>query len=96
MLNILKSEILKLKKDAMFYTGTIISILMPILVIQKDKFLSSPPDNLMDWVMTCCLVDFLILSMLSGFCACLVRIGRLSRKGMPTSYWADSGRKESR
>lgn len=67
MLNILKSEILKLKKDAMFYTGTIISILMPILVILKDEFLSSPPDNLMDWVMTCCLVDFMVLSILSGF-----------------------------
>lgn len=63
----LKSEILKLKKDTMFYTGTIISVLMPILVILKDKFLSSPPDNLMDWVITCCLVDFLVLSMLSGF-----------------------------
>lgn len=67
LLNILKSEFLKLKKDTMFYTGTIISILMPILVILKDEFLSSPPDNLMDWVMTCCLVDFLILSVLSGF-----------------------------
>lgn len=67
MLNILKSEFLKLKKDAMFYTGTVISALVPILVIVKDRFLSSPPGAVMDWVMNCCLVDFLILSALSGF-----------------------------
>lgn len=67
MLNILKSEFLKLKKDTMFYTGTIISVLVPVLVIIKDKFLSTPPEKIMDWVMNCCLVDFLILSTLSGF-----------------------------
>lgn len=66
MLNILKSEILKLKKDAMFYTGTIISILIPVLIIIKDKFLSTPPSEIMDWVMSCCLINFLILSLLSG------------------------------
>lgn len=67
MLNILKSEFLKLKKDTMFLTGTIISILVPVFIIIKDKFLSTPPDEMMDWVMTCCLLDFLILSALSGF-----------------------------
>lgn len=67
MLNILKSELLKLKKDTMFYTGTVISVLVPILIILKDKFLSAPPDKIADWVMTCCLIDFLILSALSGF-----------------------------
>ena len=56
MLNILKSEILKLKKDAMFYTGTIISILIPVLIIIKDKFLSTTPSEIMDWVMSCCLI----------------------------------------
>lgn len=51
----------------MFLTGTIISILVPVFIIIKDKFLSTPPDEMMDWVMTCCLLDFLILSALSGF-----------------------------
>lgn len=67
MLNILKSELLKLKKDTMFFTGTIISILIPIFVIIKDKFLSVPPTEIMEWAMTCHLIDFLILSALSGF-----------------------------
>lgn len=67
MLNILKSEFLKLKKDTMFYTGTIISALVPILAIIKDKFLSTPPDEITEWVMNCCLIDFLVLSALSGF-----------------------------
>lgn len=51
----------------MFLTGTIISILVPVFIIIKDKFMSTPPDEMMDWVMTCCLLDFLILSALSGF-----------------------------
>lgn len=67
MLNILKSEFLKLKKDAMFFTGTIICMAVPVLLIIKDKFLSAAPSEIMDWVMTCCLIDFLILSALSGF-----------------------------
>lgn len=67
MLNILKAEFLKLKKDTMFFTGTIITILVPVFMIFKDKFLSAPPDQIMDWIMTCCLIDFLILSVLSGF-----------------------------
>ena len=67
MLNILKSEFLKLKKDTMFYTGTIISVFVPILIIIKDKFLSMPPDEITAWISNCCLIDFLILSALSGF-----------------------------
>ena len=67
MLNILKSELLKLKKDTMFFTGTIISILVPVLLIMKDQFLATPPTEIMAWVMNCCLIDFLILSALSGF-----------------------------
>lgn len=67
MLNILKSEFLKLKKDTMFFTGTIISILIPVFIILKDKFFATPPAQIMDWVMSCCLIDFLILSVLSGF-----------------------------
>lgn len=67
MLNILKAEFLKLKKDAMFYTGTLISVFVPIFVILKDTFLSRPPDEMLAWVMNCCLIDFFILSVLSGF-----------------------------
>lgn len=66
LFNVLKSEFLKLKKDTMFYIGTIITMLVPVLVILKDKVISAPPKSAMDWVMTCCLVDFLILSILSG------------------------------
>lgn len=66
MFNVLKSEFLKLKKDTMFYIGTIITMLVPVLVILKDKVISASPKSAMDWVMTCCLVDFLILSILSG------------------------------
>lgn len=67
MLNIFKSELLKLKKDTMFFTGTIICILVPVFVIVKDKFLSTPPTEIIDWVMTCHLIDFLFLSALSSF-----------------------------
>lgn len=66
LFNVLKSEFLKLKKDTMFYIGTIITMLVPILVILKDKVISAPPKSAMDWVMTCCLVNFLIFSILSG------------------------------
>lgn len=67
MLNILKSEFLKLKKDSMFFTGTIISLLIPVLLIIKDQFLSVPPSDISEWVMTCCLINFLVLPALSGF-----------------------------
>lgn len=50
----------------MFYSGTLITMLVPVLVIIKDKVLSTPPKAALDWVMICCLVDFLVLSILSG------------------------------
>lgn len=43
LFNVLKSEFLKLKKDTMFYIGTIITMLVPVLVILKDKVISAPP-----------------------------------------------------
>lgn len=61
MFNVLKSEFLKLKKDTMFYIGTIITMLVPVLVILKDKVISASPKSAMDWVMTCCLVDFIYI-----------------------------------
>lgn len=67
MLNIFKSELLKLKKDTMFFSGTIICISVPVFVIVKDKYLSTPPTEIMDWAMTCHLIDFLFLSALSSF-----------------------------
>lgn len=67
MLNILKAELLKLKKDTMFFTGTIISMVIPVFIVIKDKYLASPPAAIMDWIMTCGLISFLILSALSGF-----------------------------
>lgn len=51
----------------MFFTGTSICVLVPVFVIIKDKFLSTPPTEIMDWVMTCHLIDFLFLSALSSF-----------------------------
>lgn len=67
MFNTLTSEFLKLKKDYMFFTATAISISIPVFIIIKDRFLSVPPSELTDWIMSCCIVDFLILSALSGF-----------------------------
>lgn len=67
MLNILKSEFLKLKKDTMFFTGTFISVITPAFLIVKDKYLSVPPNEITEWVMSCCLVNFMIFSVLSGF-----------------------------
>lgn len=51
----------------MFFTGTIILMVLPVLIIIKDKFLYIPPSEIMDWIMTCCLINFLTLSALSGF-----------------------------
>lgn len=59
LFNVIKSELLKLKKDTMFYSGTLITMLVPVLVIIKDKAISTPPKAALDWVMICCLVDFL-------------------------------------
>lgn len=67
LLNILKSEFLKPKKDAMFLTGTLIAAAAPFLIIIKDKFLAEPPSDIMSWIMSCCLIDFFVLSVMSGF-----------------------------
>lgn len=67
MLNIFKSELLKLKKDTMFFTGTIISIITPVFLIIKDKYLSVPPSEITEWAMSCCIVIFMVFSVLSGF-----------------------------
>lgn len=67
LLTLLKTELAKQKKDAMFITGTTICVLIPILVIIKDKFLSAPPTGIMDWAMSYCLVTFFVLAVLSGF-----------------------------
>lgn len=67
MLNMLKTEFLKLKKDTMFLVGTIISVITPVLLIIKDKHLSNPPDEIMEWLTSCFAADFIVFSILSGF-----------------------------
>ena len=67
LLNMLKLELLKLKKDTMFFVGTIISIMVPVFLVIKDKFLSVPPNEIMEWTMSCFAAILLILSVFSGF-----------------------------
>lgn len=62
----IQSEILKLKKDAMFFVGTMLAIITPVLLIIKDSKLATPPNEILPWVMSCCLVNFTVLSILSG------------------------------
>lgn len=67
MRNLLMAEFLKLKKDTMFFTGTIITVLVPVFLILKDNCLSVPPYEITEWVMSYCVVTFMVLSVLSGF-----------------------------
>lgn len=63
----MKAEIFKLKKDFMFFIGTIIVVAIPIFILVKDTYFSTSPKELLNWIMSCCLIDFLILSVISGF-----------------------------
>lgn len=63
----IKAELFKLKKDIMFFIGTIIVVAIPILILVKDVYFTTPPKELLNWIMSCCLIDFLILSVISGF-----------------------------
>lgn len=67
MVNLLKSELLKLKKDTMFWVGTLIVILIPILILWKDCFIAVPPSVLTEWILSICMIDFLSLCIISGF-----------------------------
>lgn len=63
----IKAELFKLKKDIMFFIGTSIVVAIPILILVKDVYFTTPPKELLNWIMSCCLIDFLILSVISGF-----------------------------
>lgn len=63
----IKSEVIKLKKEAMFFVGSLITVCTPIFIVLKDFYLSTSPHEILEWIMSCCLINFMVLSVLSGF-----------------------------
>jgi len=58
----------------MILVGTIIVLVLPIFIIIKDLFLSSPPDTYAEWILGICVVNFISLPIISGFIiTCLVQ-----------------------
>ncbi|MBE5960533.1 MAG: ABC transporter permease [Lachnospiraceae bacterium] len=67
MLNMIKSELYKIKKNKIFYVCSCIVILPALWVIYKDKILTTPPDDISNWIQSANVITSLFLSIASGF-----------------------------
>lgn len=63
----LKSELYKMRKSHIFYVCSLMVILPAVWLIYKDTILTTPPDQINNWIQSVNVITSLFLSIASGF-----------------------------
>lgn len=67
MLNMIRSELYKIRKNRIFYVCLVLVILPAIWIIYKDTILTTPPQQISNWIQSVNVITSLFLSIASGF-----------------------------